>query len=240
MHASDMSGGARPLAVKTRGRLPILLDFDFSTLAELGTDNSDVVLVGVDEVGRGCLAGPVVAAAVILPDIDRSSPLAEALDALDDSKKLSAPLREALSSTLRANCRFAIGEASVKEIDKINILQASFLAMRRALKALALPATSLILVDGNKKIPKCVLKQSAIIDGDALSASIAAASVIAKVHRDALMCNLSRKYPHYKWESNKGYGSPEHRAAILEHGLTKLHRQKFCDDLVPQQLSLMN
>lgn len=226
------------MAAKTAGRLPVMLEFDFAQLSA-GYD-SDYVIVGVDEVGRGCLAGPVVAAAVILPAIDLSSELARELDGLDDSKKLSPTVRETMSTLLRASSRFAIGEATVKEIDKINILQATFLAMRRALKELAPPEKSLILVDGNKHIPKCNLHQSAIVNGDAQSAAVAAASVIAKVYRDQMMRKLSQKYPPYRWESNKGYGSQEHRDAIAEYGLTKLHRKKFCEDMVPRQLSLVN
>lgn len=226
------------MALKTKGRLPVMLEFDFARLSE--AIDSDCVIVGVDEVGRGCLAGPVVAAAVIFPAIDLMSDLARELDGLDDSKKLSPIVRETMSALLRDNCRFAIGEATVKEIDKINILQATFLAMRRALKELAPPEKCLVLVDGNKHIPKCNLQQSAIVNGDAQSAAIAAASVIAKVHRDQMMRTLSKKYPVYRWESNKGYGSQEHRDAIAENGLTKLHRKKFCEDMVPRQLLLVN
>jgi ribonuclease HII len=228
------------MPVKKTGKLPQLMKFDAAIL-EAETNHLEAVLIGVDEVGRGCLAGPVIAAAVMFPCLPLSPMIAERLTALDDSKKLTPEVREDLAQLLRAHCRFAIGEASVKEIDKINILQATFLAMRRALKDLAPPEHSLIIVDGNKKIPRCDLQQSVVIKGDGQSASIAAASVIAKVHRDQLMRDLAIKHPQYRWESNKGYGSVEHRNAIAEFGLTRLHRKKFCDnlaELLPQQLSI--
>lgn len=189
-------------------------------------------LVGVDEVGRGCLSGPVVAAAVILPQIGKKSFLAEELSELNDSKALTQRQRERLSEILRANCRFAIAEASPAEIDQINILQASLLAMRRAIDALlsrveSTPEQLLLLVDGNQKVKGLELEQITVIQGDSRSASIAAASVIAKVYRDALMLELSHQHPAYSWHSNKGYGSKAHRAAIAEHGVTKWHRLSF-------------
>ena len=189
-------------------------------------------LMGVDEVGRGCLSGPVVAAAVILPQIAKKSFLAEELSDLNDSKALSQKQRERLAGILRANCRFAIAEASPAEIDQINILQASLLAMRRAIDALLLnvaiaPEQLLLLVDGNQKVKGLKLEQITVIQGDSHSASIAAASVIAKVYRDALMLELSQQHPVYGWHSNKGYGSKAHRAAIAEHGVTKWHRLSF-------------
>lgn len=189
-------------------------------------------LVGVDEVGRGCLSGPVVAAAVILPQIGKTSFLAEELSELNDSKALTQRQRERLAEILRANCRFAIAEASPAEIDQINILQASLLAMRRAIDALLLsvestPEQLLLLVDGNQKVKGLNLEQITVIQGDSHSASIAAASVIAKVYRDALMLELSQQHPAYSWHSNKGYGSKAHRAAIAEHGVTKWHRLSF-------------
>lgn len=189
-------------------------------------------LIGVDEVGRGCLSGPVVAAAVILPAVAKSSFLAEELSELDDSKALSQKQRERLAEVLRANCHFAIAEATPAEIDQINILQASLLAMRRAVDNLLLqiensPAELLLLVDGNQKVKGLTLEQITVIKGDSHSASIAAASVIAKVYRDDLMLELSQKHPVYSWHSNKGYGSKAHRAAIAEHGVTKWHRLSF-------------
>ena len=189
-------------------------------------------IVGVDEVGRGCLSGPVVAAAVMLPQIEKKSFLAEELSELDDSKALSEKQRERLSEILRSNCYFSIAQASPGEIDQINILQASLLAMRRAIDALlgqvaSSPEELLLLVDGNQKVKGIGLEQITVIQGDSHSASIAAASVIAKVHRDRLMLELSKEHPAYSWHTNKGYGSKAHRTAIAEHGVTKWHRLSF-------------
>jgi ribonuclease HII len=189
-------------------------------------------LIGVDEVGRGCLSGPVVAAAVMLPTIAKTSFLAEQLSDLNDSKCLSQKQREYFSEILRAHCHFAIAEATPAEIDQINILQASLLAMRRAIDSLLAqiqnsPEQLLLLVDGNQKVKGLNLEQITVIQGDSQSASIAAASVIAKVYRDGLMVELSRQHPAYSWHSNKGYGSKAHRAAIAEHGVTKWHRLSF-------------
>ncbi len=229
-----------PVSAKTR--LPQLLKFDRAMLA---ADDFSIesVLIGIDEVGRGCLAGPVVAAAVILPRLRLNSKIARDLKSLDDSKKLSADTRETIAAVLRSHCRFAIGEASVKEIDEVNILQATFLAMRRALNELAPSGQSLVVVDGNKEIPLCSLRQSVVVKGDSQSAAIAGASVIAKVYRDQLMRDLALTHPEYKWESNKGYGSLEHRNAIAEFGLTRWHRKKFCEnlaELIPKQLTLLS
>ncbi|MBX9686202.1 MAG: ribonuclease HII [Candidatus Obscuribacterales bacterium] len=197
------------------------------------------VLLGTDEVGRGCLAGPVVAAAVQLPDLSVESDLANLLRGLNDSKKLSPQKRQELAALIKTNCRYAIAESSVEEIDKINILQASFLAMRRAISQLELPDASVILVDGNQKISKLELRQIMVIGGDGISASIAAASVIAKVYRDELMSSLSSTFPQYRWDSNKGYGSKDHRDAILEHGLSIWHRQSFCRKIENTQLNIV-
>jgi ribonuclease HII len=186
------------------------------------------VVIGTDEVGRGCLAGPVMAAAVILPEIDPSSELGIKLYRLNDSKKVTPLLRAELAETLRGICKFAVAEASVEEIDEINILQASLLAMKRAIRKLNVSAPAVILVDGNKTIGKIKnIEQVAVIDGDAKSASIAAASIIAKVHRDTFMTKLARKFPHYRWESNKGYSSADHWTAITQHGICHWHRRTF-------------
>lgn len=225
-------------AIKDPEKIVQLLGFD-SWMAGKWLRHPGAVLIGTDEVGRGCLAGPVVAAAVQLPDLSSSSELAKLLVQLDDSKKLRAESREGLSEVLRANCRFAIGEASVEEIDRINILQASFLAMQRAIEQLQVARSSAILVDGNKKITGLTLRQICVVGGDGISASIAAASVIAKVYRDSLMCKLHEEYPHYQWCSNKGYGSKDHRDAMLEHGLTPWHRQSFCTKIMQEQLSIL-
>jgi ribonuclease HII len=175
------------------------------------------MIAGVDEAGRGPLAGPVVAAAVILcPD---------GIAGLDDSKKLSAKRRAELEALILSRCIVGIGMASVEEIDRINILQATFLAMTRAVEALPeMPAH--VLVDGNR-LPKWRYSAEAIIGGDALHPCISAASIIAKEHRDRIMVAADSDYPGYGWASNKGYGAAVHMAALREKGPTPLHRRSF-------------
>jgi ribonuclease HII len=187
------------------------------------------VICGVDEAGRGPLAGPVVAAAVIL---DRACFAAELRESLDDSKQLRRGTREACYQALLGCARIGVGAASVKEIDRINILRASLVAMRRAVAALGL-VPDIALVDGNvpPSLP-CTVKT--VVKGDALSFSIAAASVIAKVTRDRLMRRLALRYDGYGWATNVGYGTPEHQAALEALGLTPHHRRSFA----PVQLSL--
>jgi ribonuclease HII len=182
------------------------------------------LVAGVDEVGRGPLAGPVLAAAVILP-----ARMPRGLAAMiDDSKKLDAPRRELALRTLRAaGAEIALGAASVTEIADINILHASMLAMRRALAALP-RVPDHVLVDGNRA-PGCPHPCTTIIGGDAISLSIAAASIAAKVTRDRLMVLLHARYPNYGWAQNAGYAAAAHRAAILAHGATKHHRMGFGD-----------
>ncbi|MCW5821284.1 MAG: ribonuclease HII [Cyanobacteria bacterium TGS_CYA1] len=188
-------------------------------------------LIGVDEVGRGCLAGPVVACAVEFTDFSHECEVWKLLKDLDDSKKLPASVREEISAHVKQHARFALGECSPTEIDNMNILNASLLAMFRALKKLDPHISStVVLVDGNKKIPKFKGTQHTVIGGDARSASIAAASVVAKVYRDAFMKELAQKHTKfepYAWHSNKGYGSKVHRDAIKIHGTTKWHRMSF-------------
>lgn len=179
------------------------------------------MICGVDEVGRGPLAGPVVAAAVILP-----ADFPEAIaDKIKDSKKMSQSAREKLFIPLTINCRYAIAEASVEEIDQINILQASMLAMHRAIEKLE-TKIDVALIDGNRS-PKTSCKTLTIIKGDDKSMSIAAASIIAKVYRDNIMQDLAKTFPHYGWERNAGYGTKEHLAALSDHGVTKWHRTSF-------------
>jgi ribonuclease HII len=187
------------------------------------------VVCGIDEAGRGPLAGPVVAAAVIL---DRRR-LPRALRyGLDDSKKLTREAREEFAAMLRRCARIGVGAASVGEIDRINILRATLAAMGRAVAALGL-LPEIALVDGNCPPPlPCPVRT--VIGGDGLSLSIAAASVIAKVTRDRLMRRLARRYDGYGWETNVGYGTPEHQAALEALGLTPHHRRSFA----PVQLSL--
>jgi ribonuclease HII len=178
------------------------------------------VIAGVDEVGRGCWAGPVYAAAAILPDGFKHRHL-------NDSKALLVEYREELSHFLcgHAEVHWAIGIASVEEIDTHNILGASLLAMRRAVEGLSLPP-QLCLVDGNQKAGfGC--HEVTVIDGDAKCPSIAAASVIAKVARDRAMAELAALYPLYSFENHKGYGTPEHARALTLHGPCPIHRRSF-------------
>ena len=213
----------------TTEQLAQLLHFDRQALAGNWKNKVEVV-IGTDEVGRGCLAGPVMACAVVLPEIDPSSELGWQLARLNDSKQVNPNVRAELATILRGVCQFAIGEASVAEIDEINILHASLLAMKRAVRRLKLVAPAVILVDGNKKITSVRnIEQMTVIDGDTKSASIAAASIIAKVHRDAFMTKLARKFPHYAWESNKGYRSRDHWEALNKHGMCEWHRRTFVD-----------
>lgn len=178
------------------------------------------VLVGIDEVGRGPLSGPVVASAVVLP------PHIELLG-LKDSKKLSSQKRDELYDEIRETAlAIGVGIVDAGRIDEINILQATFEAMRQALAQIDI-SYECILVDGNKEIPKVNMTQHAIIGGDNKSASIAAASVIAKVTRDRMMEEYAKIYPGYDWESNKGYGSQKHYEAIRRQGITPLHRKSF-------------
>ena len=180
------------------------------------------IVAGIDEVGRGPLAGPVVAAAVI---IDPATLPAELAEHLNDSKKLSARKREHLAPLIAAHCHFAIGEASVAEIDRLNILKATFLAMRRAVDGLGRTVDH-ALVDGNRPPPlPCTVH--CIIGGDGQSLSIAAASVVAKVYRDRLMAELDRAFPGYGWARNSGYGTPAHLDALRRLGPTSHHRKSF-------------
>ena len=183
-------------------------------------------VIGVDEAGRGPLAGPVVAAAVILKQYS------EELDEINDSKKLTEKKREKLYDIILNNFNVAVGIASVEEIDKLNILNADFLAMRRALKDLEkfqdAKKDYIVLVDGNLKIKEYEGKQLPIVKGDAKSLSIAAASIIAKVTRDRIMKDLGLKYPDYDFEKNKGYGTKKHVEAIKTKGVLKnVHRKVF-------------
>jgi ribonuclease HII len=175
------------------------------------------LIAGVDEAGRGPLAGPVVAAAVIL--------CAGGIDGLDDSKKLTANRRAVLEAQILARCRVGIGIASVEEIDAINILQATLLAMTRAVEALGVEPSK-ILVDGNR-LPRWRYSAEAVIGGDAIHPCISAASIIAKEHRDRIMIAADAKHPGYGWASNKGYGAAVHLAALEKLGPTPLHRRSF-------------
>lgn len=181
-------------------------------------DEFDGLVAGVDEAGRGPLAGPVVAAAVILnPHCTPSG--------VKDSKRLTEKRRRDLAAALWKTARIGVGVSSVKEIDQMNILRASLLAMTRAVANLPAPP-SVCIVDGNIK-PRLSCPAYTVVKGDAKSMSIAAASIVAKVTRDRMMLELARDFPQYAWERNKGYGAPAHQAALDAHGVTPHHRRSF-------------
>jgi ribonuclease HII len=192
----------------------------------LAKPNSAPLVIGVDEAGRGPLAGPVVAAAVVLGKLFPKG--------LDDSKKLTAKRRAVLEGQIKASCHWALGVADVDEIDRLNIFQATMLAMTRAVSALCdqLPGdVREVLIDGNKTPEgRCAAWRwpaRAIIGGDGLEPCISAASIIAKEHRDRLMRELAEVSPLYGWDHNAGYGTPEHLAALHRYGPTEHHRRSF-------------
>ncbi len=190
---------------------------------------SKLIIAGCDEAGRGCLSGPVVAAAVILPKNFTNN-------LLNDSKVLSEKKRELLRPIIEKEAiTWAVGVVSPKEIDEINILNASFLAMHRAIKSLEKKA-ELLLIDGNRFNPYSNIPHKCIVKGDAKFMSIAAASVLAKTYRDDIMHDLDKEHPEYYWKNNKGYPTKQHRKAISEFGATTHHRKSF--QLLPSQLSL--
>ncbi len=181
-------------------------------------------IAGLDEVGRGCLAGPVVAAAVILPLTDAD--LATNLTGVRDSKQLTAQAREQLYEVILHHAlAVGLGMGSVSLIDERNILQATKLAMKDALSQLSIPPHALLL--DALRLTDVPLPQRSIIKGDSLCLSIAAASIIAKVSRDRLMLHLHEQYPNYGFDHHKGYGTPAHLAALQQHGVTPLHRTTF-------------
>lgn len=176
------------------------------------------IVVAIDEVGRGPWAGPVMAAAAILNPANIPA-------GINDSKKLSAAKRDALVDAIQQAARVTIGIASVEEIDELNILNATHLAMTRAYDALEVDAT-IALIDGNRA-PKLSCPTRCIVKGDSLSLSIAAASIVAKVTRDRLMAELAKAYPGYAWEKNAGYGTAAHQEGLRLHGVTPHHRRSF-------------
>lgn len=180
----------------------------------------DLIEAGCDEAGRGCIAGPVVAAAVILPrDMDFPD--------FDDSKKLTEKQRENLRIKVMENAvAYGIGIVSAKEIDEINILNASFLAMHRAIDQLKI-RPELLLIDGNRFNPYKGIRHQCIVGGDAKYQSIAAASILAKTTRDHIMEEYHKEFPQYNWLKNKGYPTPEHKNAVAEHGVSPIHRMTF-------------
>lgn len=184
------------------------------------------MIVGVDEAGRGPLAGPVVAAAVMLC---KPRPAG-----LDDSKKLTAARRASLEETIKRRCQWAVGVVEVEDIDRLNIFGATMLAMTLAVDALCskLGCDPLeVLVDGNMtpagRRPEWRWRARAIVGGDAIEPCISAASIIAKEHRDRMMCAAAQQHRQYGWEKNKGYGTPDHLAALRQHGPSPLHRKSF-------------
>lgn len=189
---------------------------------------SDIFLeCGTDEAGRGCLAGPVTAAAVILPKAFKN-------DILNDSKQLSESKRMFLKPIIETEAlTFGVSHVFQEEIDNINILNASILAMHQSIKKLK-PQPEFIIVDGNRFKPYSNVKFETIIKGDSKYLSIAAASVLAKTYRDIYMENIHEEYPMYNWKQNKGYPTKQHREAIRKYGITKYHRKSF--RLLPEQL----
>jgi len=188
-----------------------------------------LVEAGCDEAGRGCLAGPVFAAAVIWPE-NLTHPY------LNDSKKLSEKQRNELRIFIESNAQaYAVAQLEAPDIDKLNILKASILAMHKALAGLN-PTPGHILIDGNRFYPYQKIPHTCVVKGDSKYYSIAAASILAKTWRDQYMETLHHKYPQYNWKKNKGYPTAEHRKAIIDHGITLYHRRSF--NLSPKQLSI--
>jgi ribonuclease HII len=193
------------------------------TLERAAVADGARLVCGIDEAGRGPWAGPVVAGAVVLDPETLGETL---LRGLDDSKKLKPQARVVLFRDLQARARIGVGIADVDEIDSLNILQATMLAMARALGDLGTPAPDLALVDGNRA-PELACAARTVVKGDGLSLSIAAASIVAKVSRDRMMAELDRRHPGYGWARNAGYGTAEHQAALASLGVTPAHRRSF-------------
>jgi ribonuclease HII len=199
-----------------------MIGFDFEKTAK---EQGFSAVCGVDEAGRGPLAGPVCAAAVILPE-------GLVIEGLNDSKKLTEKKREALYDVIKEKAlAYSIAFATVEEIEEYNILQATFMAMTRAVEGLS-ATPDYALIDGNKIPPQLTVPAQAVISGDALSYSIAAASVLAKVTRDRYMVEMDEKYPAYDFKKHKGYGTKVHREAILEVGPSPIHRMSFLKNIL--------
>jgi ribonuclease HII len=192
--------------------------------------NKNKIEAGCDEAGRGCLAGPVFAAAVILPENF-------VIGKLNDSKKLSEKIRYKLRDIIIENSvAWAVAKVDNPEIDKINILNASIKAMHLALSKLSIQP-EFIIIDGNKFKQYKDIPHKTIVKGDAKYASIAAASILAKTFRDDFMKNISSQFPQYLWAKNKGYPTKEHRQAVIDNGLTKFHRKTFCNFYFQQKIN---
>lgn len=190
---------------------------------------TELIEAGSDEAGRGCYAGPVFAAAVILP-VDFYHPL------LNDSKQVAVKVRELLKEVIKSSAiAWSVASIDNTEIDNINILKASYKAMHLAIDHLN-PKPQLLLIDGNRFIPYKKTPHHCIIKGDATYASIAAASILAKTYRDAYMQQLHQEFPQYGWDTNKGYGTLQHRTAIENYGLCKYHRKSY--NILPHQIEL--
>ena len=191
---------------------------------QVAIDNGFSVVCGIDEAGRGPLAGPVFAAAVVLP-------FGCEIPKLNDSKKLSEKKREALFDVITSiSIAYSVASASEKEIDEMNILNATFLAMRRAVDGLSV-SPDIALIDGNRE-PGLKIAQQTIVKGDSKSMSIAAASILAKVSRDRYMYELAKLYPEYEFERHKGYGTKLHYEKIAEHGISEVHRRTFLKNIL--------
>ena len=205
-----------PLCVKTMANLALE--------TAVSQQHSFTLIAGIDEAGRGALAGPVVAAAVILPLKDQVETL---LDGVNDSKQLTAKRRESLFDLICQHAlAYGIGQQPASVIDEIGILPANRLAMGTAVSQLT-PAPQFLLIDGRIRLPQLNTPQKSIVRGDSKSLSIAAASILAKVTRDRLMCELDGQFPHYGFAQHKGYGTELHRAAITQHGPCPQHRHSF-------------
>lgn len=211
-----------------------LKNLDFTKMEEMLSEKGYNSICGVDEVGRGPLAGPVVAAAVIIP-------LGIKIEGLNDSKKLSAPRREILfDDIINSEAICAIGIIDNQSIDTLNILRASLMAMRKAVSELDV-SPDFVLVDGNQPIPQIVIPQFSIVSGDALCKSIQAASIIAKVTRDRIMCKYEKLYPTFSFSKHKGYPTKEHISELRQFGITDIHRKSFrpVAEIVQEQQTLV-
>lgn len=220
------------MTTKLKTKIHELFEFDKSQMNSSGCD----YITGTDEAGRGPGAGPVFAAAVCFRHIDEK--LQEKLSLLNDSKQLSEKHREELFDIIKDNCIYSIVQGSVEDIDQKNILNTSLECMNKSCCEVIKHIKSedcLVLVDGNKLIKNFPHAQKTVIKGDSKSAAIAAASILAKVSRDRFMLELSKKFPQYGWEHNKGYLTKEHIAAIKQYGTTKWHRAKFLRKILAEE-----
>ncbi len=230
MHSRSPSGADVPSAKVDLFRGPKTANRGRDVRATMAALRTTPGWAGVDEAGRGPLAGPVYAAAVILPEgFD--------CEGIDDSKVLDPATREALAERIRRECVWCIATAQPEEIDRLNILHATMAAMRRAVEGLSTSPDG-VLVDGNRLPPGLPVMGEAVVDGDATHACIAAASILAKTARDSHMREQALTYPEYGFENHFGYGTPEHLAALREHGPCAIHRRSFAPIRATEQLCL--